>query len=152
MMSRYVNTKGVIWGSVGSMIIVGIIMVGAQTLPKHPALPTRTDGCSFEFNVTSPEVAKAAVDDVPLVFKLSFMYYTLLGTILLILIAYVVSFFTGGCEPFDERLLAPFRRDKNWKPDQKPAVHKEVLYKEVHQLEELKRLALIKRRVSIDVA
>lgn len=152
MMSRFVNTKGVICGSIGSMVIVGVIMVGAQTLPKHPALPTRTDGCAFAFNVTSPGIGKAAVDDVPLMFKLSFMYYTLLGTVLLIVIAYIVSFFTGGCEPFDERLLAPFRRDKDWKPSEEATEHKDVLYKEVRPLEDIKMLALIQRRVSIDVA
>ena len=96
------------------------------------------------------------MDDIPLVFKLSFMYYTLLGTILLMLIAYIVSFFTGGCEPFDERLLAPFRRNKNWqaKPSVKPL--NDVLYREVHLMEELRKRPSLGgvegRRLSLDVA
>lgn len=148
MLSRYVNTKGVICGSIGSMLIVGFIMVGAQSLPKDPPLPTRTDGCDFAFNVTKA-VTEISVDDNPLIFKLSFMYYTLLGTLLLIGIAYVVSFFTGGCEPFDERLLAPFMRSQNFKLAEKTAPKKEVIYKEIIALE---KLASPDRRLSLDVA
>lgn len=153
MTSRFVNTKGVICGAVGSMLIVGVIMVGAQSLPKHPPLPTRTDGCDFSFNTTTPAPVSlmTTVDDNPLIFKLSFMYYTLLGSLLLIIIAYIVSFFSGGCEPFDERLLAPFMRSKNWKKGEKITVN-DALYKEVHALQEIKKNSLTKRRISIDVA
>lgn len=116
MLSRYVNTKGAIAGAALSMIAVSIIMIGAQSLPKQPPLPVRTDGCTFEFNVTSPviEPTQENADDIPIIFKLSFMYYALLGTIILVIVAYIVTWFTGGAEPFDERLLAPFLRCKNW--------------------------------------
>lgn len=155
MISRYVNTKGVTWGAVGSMLTVGFIMVGAQSLPKHPSLPTRTDGCDASYNLTlsSLEIdAEKTDDDNPLVFKLSFMYYTLLGTVLLIVIAYIVSWFTGGCEPFDERLLAPFMRSKNSKMGEGVLNKKDILYKEIHALDELKKSSLLQRRLSIDVA
>ena len=149
MLSRYVNTKGVIWGAVGSMLIVGVIMVGAQSLPKAPPLPTRVDGCDASLNFTITKQEVLTIDDTPLIFKLSFMYYTLVGSVLLIGIAYVVSYFTGGCEPFDERLLAPFRRSENWKSNEK----NEALYKlEIHALEELKKLPIPDRRLSLDVA
>ncbi|CRK98115.1 CLUMA_CG011483, isoform A [Clunio marinus] len=151
MMSRYVNTKGVICGAVGSMIVVGIIMIGAQSLPKHPPLASRVDGCEKDFNITflsdlNKEIDEKSVDDIPLVFKLSFMYYTLLGTTLLIIIAYIVSAFTGGCEPFDERLLAPFRRSKNWESRIKKNENVEVLYKEIHPLEELRNIVASSER------
>lgn len=153
MMSRFVNTKGVICGAIGSMLTVGFIMVGAQSLPKHPPLPSRTDGCEVDFNVTmSTAMNDKTADDNPLIFKLSFMYYTLLGSILLIIIAYIVSWFTGGCEPFDERLLAPFMRSKNWKMDEHSAAHKDVIYKEIHVLEEIRKNASSERRLSLDVA
>lgn len=151
MLSRYVNTKGVICGAVGSMLTVGFIMIGAQSRPKPPPLPVRTDGCDLAYNITSLTMsAEETVDDNPLIFKLSFMYYTLLGTVLLIVIAYIVSWFTGGCESFDERLLAPFRRSKNWKMGEVVPM-KDVLYAEIH-LDDLKINALSQRRISIDVA
>lgn len=153
MMSRFVNTKGVICGAVGSMLTVGFIMIGAQSLPKHPPLPTRTDGCDAAFNFTSTVDFNDELtdDDNPFIFRLSFMYYTLLGTLLLIGIAYIVSWFTGGCEPFDERLLAPFMRSKNWKMNGNTSKN-DSLYKEIHALDEFKKIASTERRISIDVA
>jgi solute carrier family 5 (sodium-coupled monocarboxylate transporter), member 8/12 len=154
MLSRFINTKGVICGAFGSMIIVSIIMVGAQTLPKHPPLPTKTDSCEVEFNVTLSAQTIAdepSVDENPLLFKLSFMYYTLLGSVLLSIIAYIVSYFTGGCEKFDERLLAPFVRSKNWQSTTEDVTNKDIIYKEVHMMDELKS-STEERRLSVDVA
>lgn len=133
MMSRYVNTKGVIYGAVGSMVIVTFIMIGAQSLPKRQPLPTLIDECDFMLNKSTTattllpitimngtissklvvEDSKTA-DDIPLIFQISFMYYTLLGSLLLVLIAYFVSWLTGGCPPFDEKLLATFMRSKDY--------------------------------------
>ena len=100
---------------------------------------------------------EACVDDNPLIFKISFMYYTLLGTLILIVVAFIVSFFTGGCEPFDERLLAPFVRSKNWKPTENGGPANEAVYKEIHPLQEFVKRnsvtgAALARRISIDVA
>lgn len=117
MMSRTANTKGVISGAIAALLTVGTIIVGAQSLPKHPALPVRTDGCDPPLNLTIPETTNHEIshDEIPLVFQLSFMYYTILGTIILFIVALPVSWATGGCEPFDERLLTPFARSQNWK-------------------------------------
>lgn len=119
MMSRSANTKGVICGAIGSLLVVGTVVIGAQSLPKPPPLPVRVDGCDPSWNVTLSEAnnQQGSIDDVPLVFQLSFMYYALLGTITLFLIALPVSWATGGCEPFDERLLTPLIRSKNWKAE-----------------------------------
>lgn len=155
MLSRYVNTKGVICGAVGSMIIVSIIMVGAQTLPKHPPLPSKTEECTFPHNVTLSHENipnEPSVDENPLIFKLSFMYYTLLGSVLLSIIAYIVSYLTGGCDSFDERLLAPFRRSKHWKPSATiDATKNDIIYKEVHVMDDIRRTH-DDRRMSLDVA
>lgn len=158
MLSRYVNTPGVIAGAVGSTLIVGFIMVGAQTLPKHPPLPTKTESCDFPFNQTATLAAQQmlesidepSVDDNPLIFKLSFMYYTLLGSVLLSVIAYVVSYFTGGSGPFDERCLAPFRRRDKFTSATVDATKRDILYQEITKHEEFKMTE--RRRMSIDVA
>lgn len=120
MMSRTANTKGVMWGAAASLAVVGTIIIGAQSLPKPPPLPYRTDECEFPLNMTevfnttvsSPQVN---IEDIPLVFRLSFMYYALLGTTILFIVALPVSWATGGCEPFDEKLLTPMMRSKLWK-------------------------------------
>lgn len=117
MMSRTANTKGVICGAIAALSVVGTVIIGAQTLPKQPPLPVRTDGCDFAVNSTTFDIDnhENKLNEVPLIFQLSFMYYTILATIVLFLVALPVSWATGGCEPFDERLLTPLLRSKNWK-------------------------------------
>lgn len=168
MLSRYVNTKGVICGAIGSILIVTFIMIGAQSLPKHKPLPVRVDGCeSFlsnatNFHTTTTTTTKSMpqdrdnkdFDEIPTIFKLSFMYYTLVGSLLLVVIAYIVSWLTGGCcaASFDERLLAPFMRnnekcakdidDEKFFAKQR---NNDVLYSEFdYALEELKKTSLEK--------
>lgn len=143
MMSRTANTKGVMWGAIASLLVVGTIIIGAQSLPKPPSLPFRTDECEFPLNMTeifnttssNPQVS---IEDIPLIFRLSFMYYALLGTAILFAVALPVSWATGGCDPFDERLLTPLARSKLWK-------EKHELEKRIHlnneQLDELKKTA-----------
>lgn len=131
MMSRTANTKGVLCGAVVSLLVVGTIAIGAQSLPKPPPLPVRVDGCQFPFNETvSTVVSNDDPFDVPLIFQLSFMYYALLGTMILFLVALPVSWMTGSCEPFDERLLTPFLRSKKWK-ESNMSKHVEASYEKV---------------------
>lgn len=96
---------------------MSVIIIGSQALPKPPPLPISTIGCEFPLNstISSPiENFSDQIEEIPIIFKLSFMYYVLLGTIVLFLIALPVSYLTGGCEPFDERLLTPLCRSQNW--------------------------------------
>lgn len=121
MMSRTANTKGVIAGTCVSLIGVSVIIIGAQWLPKPPSLPSKADGCDFVIgnstiaNASTIASAAASIEQVPIIFRLSFMYYALLGTLLLFVVALPVSWATGGCAPFDERLLTPLLRSKEWK-------------------------------------
>lgn len=140
MLTRTANTKGVICGAIGSLLTVGTVIGGAQSLPKHPPLPVRTDGCDPTLNITSFNVSieEDSIENIPLVFQLSFMYYTILGTIVLFLIAMPVSWATGGCEPFDERLLTPLVRSKNWEQSTKKEDHQNAVYKKVDGNEDRK--------------
>lgn len=115
MVSTVINTKGVISGAIVSVSAIGAIVVGAQMNPKAPPMPFRTDGCapSLLQNVTLVTSAPDTVlEDVPQIFKISFMYYSLLGVVIYFVVAYVVSVSTGGGEINDQRLLAPFMRDQ----------------------------------------
>jgi solute carrier family 5 (sodium-coupled monocarboxylate transporter), member 8/12 len=142
MMSRTANTKGVLCGAIVSLIVIGTIIVGAQSLHKPPSLPFKTDECEYPFNTTEPMSRMLehsdSVEDIPLVFRLSFMYYALLGSIILFAVALPVSWLTGGCEPFDELLLTPLLRSKAWKA--KNAADKQLDHNK-HELDELKRPA-----------
>lgn len=142
MMSRTANTKGVMCGAAVSLLVVGTIIIGAQSLPKPPSLFIKTDDCEYPWNMTEPLVTMSnqsdSIEDIPLIFRLSFMYYALLGTIILFVVALPVSWATGGCEPFDERLLTPFLRSKLWK--EKNEIDKQLDLNK-HELDELKKVA-----------
>lgn len=120
MFSRSINTKGVITGAITSILILGVIIIGSFTLPKPISLPIATSGCDFPYNNSIvpnalPPPQDISNDEIPIIFKLSFMYYILLGTFILFSVAIPVSYLTGNCEPFDEKLLTPWLRSKNWK-------------------------------------
>lgn len=137
MMSRTANTKGVLCGAVVSLLVIGTIIIGAQSLHKPPSLPFKTDECNFSFNTTEPMISDS-VEEIPLVFRLSFMYYALLGSIILFAVALPVSWMTGGCEPFDELLLTPLLRSKGWKEKHEADKLRDL---NKHELDELKRSA-----------
>lgn len=121
MFSRTINTKGVISGAIGSILVLSVVIIGSIALPKPQSLPISTAGCEFPFNNTSTASFKDEEkldEEIPLIFQLSFMYYILLGTIVLFVIALPVSFMTGGCESFDERLLTPLCRSRSWNQKQ----------------------------------
>lgn len=137
MFSRRINSKGVIAGAVGSFLTLCVIVSGSFTFKKSKlSLPISTSGCEHPYNNTVITTNVPEVDDVPLVFKLSFMYYILFGTIILFVIALPVSHFTGGCAPFDERLLTPICRSREWKKENKEIERKR---KELEDKVELKK-------------
>jgi solute carrier family 5 (sodium-coupled monocarboxylate transporter), member 8/12 len=149
MMSRTANTKGVIAGTIVSLILVGIIIIGAQSLPKPPPLPSKLDGCESPFNSTisaihnyevSNKIALDKIESVPLIFRLSFMYYALLGTAILFIVALPVSWATGGCDKFDERLLTPLLRSKEWK--EKDKINKLTIPSRIEDVEELRKMSM----------
>lgn len=54
----------------------------------------------------------ADISDVPYIFRINYMYYSVLGLIVMVLVGYPISILTGGTENLDEKLLAPFLRKK----------------------------------------
>lgn len=133
MVSRRVNARGLMIGSITSMICVGILMVGSQFKPKPPPLSLRTDGCDAAlFNSTQILNLNQPVDmdDFPWVFRISFMYLGTLGMIILIVVAYIASYIDGNFPEFDERLLAKFCRRKIV---EKPVQYNNVKYSDISE-------------------
>lgn len=46
------------------------------------------------------------------IFKLGFMYYSLLGTLLVAIVGYPISIISGGTKNLDQKLLAPIFRKR----------------------------------------
>uniref|UniRef100_A0A182JI64 Sodium/solute symporter n=1 Tax=Anopheles atroparvus TaxID=41427 RepID=A0A182JI64_ANOAO len=135
MISRRVNTKGIISASVVSMLVTGTVMIGAQLNPKPPMLPLRTDGCeeSLLANVTTvlTGAATEVPDTVPLIFQLSFMHYALLGLVTFFIVAFLVTELTGPGDISDERLLAPFLRNQSKLEKEMTLLKHNIKYEEI---------------------
>ena len=132
MMSRTANTKGVICGAIVALLSVGTIIIGAQSLPKQPPLNFKTEGCNFTLSSTKNDTDSYQDDlkNIPLIFQLSFMYYTIFAVIILFVVAIPISWLTGGCKPFDERLITPFLRKQDW--EKNITETKQALYKKLN--------------------
>ncbi|XP_049786323.1 sodium-coupled monocarboxylate transporter 1-like [Schistocerca cancellata] len=113
------NTKGAIAGSLCGMTAVAILITGAQHATatgrvRYPPLPTSVEGCPGNLTASVHTAAAAAAtstsaDDVLLLFRLSYMYYTVVGALIVVTVGWVVSRLTGPLKPgdVDPRLLAP---------------------------------------------
>lgn len=110
------NSKGALTGAIVSMLTLGWIAVGAQkslatgTL-KHEPLPTSIEGCSVP-NVTIPTTnpVQSPPEEAFVLFRISFMYYTMLGSFILLVVGMIVSLLTKPMDPQDLNpyLFAPF--------------------------------------------
>lgn len=122
------NTQGALVGSIASMLFMSWIVFGnmraiADGSLVQSTLPTSVDGCGINLNVTEPQVDPHEEDDVFFLYKLSFMYFTTIGTFVTLLVATVVSLMTSPPEkkqqspnfffPFVRRRLEARRRDSH---------------------------------------
>ncbi|KAJ6647887.1 Sodium-coupled monocarboxylate transporter 2 [Pseudolycoriella hygida] len=117
---RKANTTGVLWGAIMSVLIVAFIVVGSFNVSTvTSALPLRTDGCETDLiqglNFSSTTVTSTPDEDFWL-FRISFMYFSFIGLIVVIVIGYPISLVTyDDGSILDERLLTPFMRSKEYK-------------------------------------
>ncbi|XP_049829721.1 sodium-coupled monocarboxylate transporter 1-like isoform X1 [Schistocerca gregaria] len=146
------NTKGALVGSLLGMAVVAVIMSGAQSAHamgrmRYPSLPTSVEGCPANFTsviqtVTPSSTPSPVTDEVPLLFRLSYLYYTLVGAVVMVTVGWAVSRLTGPLKPGDVEpsLLAPMVRPKhlrrkNCAADADPAVRVELLQQAKQQPE-----------------
>lgn len=108
------NATGARWGAYASLTIVSAIVMGAQLNIadgnlKYPSLPLNV--CNGTTNATSIILNEHHDNSsVPWIFRIGFMYYSVIGALLVFVVGYPVSLLTGGNDDIDERLLAPFLR------------------------------------------
>lgn len=68
------------------------------------------------------------------VFRISFMYYALIGLTILFVVGYPVSLLTGGTQNLDEILLTPCMRSKEYKNRQKDTKKLMTEYVELNKI------------------
>lgn len=139
------NKQGALYGSIVALVTMTVLGLGAQfaiagDMLKYPSLPFRTDGCEAgdfpSWNITSNSssiIYNEFFDNstVPWFFRIGFMYYSLIGTLIVLIIGYPISLLTGGCSDLDARLLTPIVRRFYTKYNAVNIKMKDVLYSEV---------------------
>lgn len=115
-------------GTITSIVAAAILVIGGLSKQPDTILPMRIDGCTFNFTIPMeilPSNESEFNEDIPWVFRISFMYYATIGFAIVYLIGYPVSLLTGGNKLYDQRLLAIFLRKQPIK--QIPSNHLEEI-------------------------
>lgn len=130
----WVTGTGAIIGGVSGLCIMAWICTKAQTAMASGELsfvvkPTNTQGCSYTYigsapmnmlavNVTeAPSTIATLIDDSDFaIYHISYMWYTLLGATITIVVAVIASFALGANDPrtMNPKLLTPFVRRLIW--------------------------------------
>lgn len=116
MLVPWATTKGAIVGGLISMFTMVWIIVGAQVnVAKkrlvYAPLPTSTDGCANQTMTHAVPPVVPNDDDPPFIFfTISFMYYTLIGSVIVMVIGTAVSFLFGAndLKEVDRNHFPPF--------------------------------------------
>ncbi|KAJ3634046.1 hypothetical protein MTP99_010956 [Tenebrio molitor] len=113
------NATGALVGGLMSGCLIGWISVGtqmkmAQGVIRFPQKYVSIEGCSANWvaeylSLTlSSEIKDKPVQDTFILYRLSYMYYTLVGAVTAVVVGFITSFLTGGNEKLiHEDLLSP---------------------------------------------
>lgn len=111
------NAKGALTGSIVSLLIMGWIVFGATNAIAekkivYPKLPTSVDGCPFNVTVSEPLPNEEPKEEAFILYRVSFMYYTIMGFIIMFVVGAIVSQFTEPPKPekLQPRLFSPVMR------------------------------------------
>uniref|UniRef100_A0A1B0EY77 Sodium/solute symporter n=1 Tax=Phlebotomus papatasi TaxID=29031 RepID=A0A1B0EY77_PHLPP len=135
VMIPWVEGTGAVVGAVSGLVIMAWICFNAQIAIasgelKFPTKPVATNGCTYTFvpgepmsmlaiNVTELDVTASIPPEEEgfSIFHISYLWYVLLGMIITISVALIVSFIHGANKPssLKPKLLAPFVRRIIWK-------------------------------------
>lgn len=82
-------------------------------------------------------------------FRISFMYYSLVGLIIMLIITQIVSSLTGGStQEIDENLLISYFQSKKFKEEKKRS--NSAKYKEVQQSEAIEMIKKTETKETLD--
>nr|CAH7758339.1 unnamed protein product [Callosobruchus chinensis] len=122
----WVNAKGALAGGCTSLVFMAWLCINAQSMISSgdlafPEKPVSTEGCHYhftpkqlkEFGVSTANLTDVIHPDEEYMFyRLSYLWYCLVGTFVALFVGMLVSFLTQPTDPrdIDPKLLAPFIR------------------------------------------
>jgi insulin-like growth factor 2 mRNA-binding protein 1 len=114
----WINNKSALIGGVSSLLITGFMAVKTQALQASgqiilPTKPVTTDGCTYDFDnstIISPVFPEST--DGKTIYHLSYMYSTMLGFLIVVVISHLSIILVGRQKPdeLDPKLLSPVIR------------------------------------------
>ncbi|XP_063227299.1 sodium-coupled monocarboxylate transporter 2-like isoform X3 [Bacillus rossius redtenbacheri] len=123
MMCPWANAKGALAGTTASIVLMSWIVLGAERAVAegsltYPQLPLSTQGCAGHNGtalvsfVESAQSGSATTEGVFFLYRLSYMLYSVVGALAVLVVGLVVSWATGLTDPrgVDPRLVVPFMR------------------------------------------
>lgn len=84
-------------------------------------------------NFTTTPMPITPQEEIFWAFRISVMYYSLIGLIVVFLVGYPVSLITSDDSVLDERLLTPFMRSEEYKEKERLSKQFEAEYSQIEQ-------------------
>ncbi|CAG2060037.1 unnamed protein product [Timema podura] len=113
----WVNSKGVFIGGLSGLGFVAWLSLGAQAAIASnrltfPTKPVSVEGCTYSFVSQNSTTTVPLDTEVFAVYRLSYMWYYMVGCVVTILVSVVVSLLTQtkDVSPVDPKLLSPLIR------------------------------------------
>lgn len=123
----WIGKRAVFYAAITGCISMMMIVIKAQAEMalghmKFEYKPLSVDGCDYNFTVaensftlddmSTTTESTPTVDHEKHIYHISYLYYTLMGSLIVIITSFILSFFFGFDDPteVDPRLLAPFLR------------------------------------------
>ncbi|VVC93757.1 unnamed protein product [Leptidea sinapis] len=126
----WVNATGALAGGLSSTLLVGWISLGTQTAMLRGEIlivpkPVSVDGCTGNFSLPTPPLETSTVEfdrsGTFFLYRISYLYYTLIGMLVCVFTGVIVSYFTQPNDPamVHRDLLTPVIH--RWLPPQSPS-------------------------------
>ncbi|XP_077301640.1 sodium-coupled monocarboxylate transporter 1-like [Arctopsyche grandis] len=114
----WVNSMGALLGGISGLVIMSWVCLNAQVAIANgninfPHKPLSTEGCDYNFTMKElPNLISSEDEEVFVLYRISYIWYTLVGAVVTVLIGLLVSCFLHPNDPRDvnPELLAPFLR------------------------------------------
>lgn len=127
----WINKRGTFYGSVIAFILMMLYVFKVQAEIalghiKFSTKPTSIDGCPNKTEINSSNAQPLPIESP--IYQISYLYYTLIGTLLVLVLASIFTFFFGleDTSKIDGRLLAPVVRKYG-----KPMLNKDVILSQI---------------------
>lgn len=119
IMLPWIGARATLYATICSCFVTFSIIFKAQIeiMSKRfyfPSKPTSVDGCSYNFTSIASKFDEVGDDEYQhnQIYHISYLYYILVGSVLVVTLSAVFSLFLGFQDPrsVDRRLIAPFMR------------------------------------------